>query len=140
MVWIEVKVRKGELVTKERMPCRGPSLPLILSGAEEPPADAAGLRALLLRGELSPVAALHYVRLAFESPDGSLRLTIDRAIHFQRPHRPGDHVADVAKMDGCIIEVKSTGAIPSWLEQAMRNHPIAAISKFELALRATGTE
>ncbi|MBI2896485.1 MAG: VTC domain-containing protein [Deltaproteobacteria bacterium] len=138
MVWLEVKVRKGDVVTKERIAFRGPLMPRLLDGEEAAPEDAPALSALLARGQLQPVVAVRYRRAAFELPDGSLRLTVDRDVAFQRPEHPGHKTPDVGQLGGCVVELKATGGIPGWLSEAMRPHPTSEISKFETAVRATG--
>jgi len=137
-VWIEVKVRLGDLVTKERVQFRGALLPRLLARQERLPDDASGLAELLGRGPLEPVVAVSYRRVAFEQPGGNLRITIDRNVAFQRPEGPGLAGPDVAVLDGCIVEAKSSAPLPAWLAHALIDAPASSISKFESAVRALG--
>lgn len=138
LVWIEVKVRLGDLISKERVQYRGVLLPRLLAGLESPPPDATALAQLLGRGPLEPVVAVSYRRVAYEAPTGSLRITIDRDIAFQQPRGPGLTGPDVAHVDGCIVEAKSSTVLPDWLAEALAGTPASGFSKFEAAVRALG--
>jgi VTC domain-containing protein len=140
VVWLEVKTRQGEQVSKERVSFKGPLLPGLLGGTLETPADAVILRALLARGRMEPVVAVTYRRTAFERPDESLRLTIDRDVAFQVPSYVGDLSDDVGRLSGCVVEVKASAAVPEWLEEALGGHARSALSKFEAAARAIGLD
>lgn len=135
-VWIEVKVRLGDVVTKERVPFHGVLVPKLLRGEEPPPADASALAALLARGPLEPVVGVQYRRVAFEDEALDLRVTIDREITFQQPTAPGSAGPDVGRLDGCIVEAKSSRSLPAWLLSALAGGQPAAFSKFESAVRA----
>ena len=138
LVWIEVKVRLGDLVTKERVQFRGVLLPRLLARQEPPPDDASALAELLGRGPLEPVVAVSYRRLAFEHPEGNLRVTIDRDVAFQRPEAPGESGPDIGVLEGCIVEAKSSAPLPEWMTSALAGAPPSSISKFESAVRALG--
>lgn len=137
-VWIEVKVRLGDVVTKERVPFQGVHVPRLLAGQMPAPADASALAALLARGPLTPVVGVQYRRVAFEDESLGLRVTIDRALAFQKPTAPGFPGPDLGLLDGCIVETKSGTALPPWLEQALANQAPSGFSKFEFAVRALG--
>jgi hypothetical protein len=136
-VWLEVKVRRGDLVSKERVPYPGVLLGELLNG-HRPPPEAEKLRELLARGRLHPVAGVKYRRVAFEEPDESTRITIDREITFQAPTTPGTTAVDVGRLDFCIVEIKPLREIPEWFETLMNRRAPSAVSKFECAARALG--
>jgi len=136
-VWLEVKVRRGDLVSKERVPYPGVYLGELLNG-HRPPPEAEKLRELLARGPMQPVAGVKYHRVAFEEPDESTRITIDREIVFQAPTTPGITAVDVGRLDFCIVEIKPLREIPEWFDALMSNRAPSAVSKFEFAARALG--
>lgn len=135
-VWIEVKVRLGDVVTKERVPYEGVFVSQLLARQRPVPPDATALAALLARGPLEPVAGVHYRRTAFEDANNDLRVTIDREIAFQRPAAPGNPGPDIQAFEGCIVEAKSRTALPRWLEDALGGAVPSDVSKFEVAIRA----
>lgn len=139
LVWIEVKVRLGEVVTKERVPFHGVHVPELLAGTVAPPADATALGALLARGPLTPVVGVQYRRVAFEDERQGLRVTIDREIVFQEPTAPGYPGPDVGTLEGCIVEAKSAIVLPPWLVEALAGAEAPGFSKFEAAIRALRT-
>jgi hypothetical protein len=134
-VWIEVKVRLGEVVTKERVPFQGVHVPSLLAGERPVPSDASALGALLARGPLSPVVGVQYRRVAFEDERLGLRVTIDRQITFQQPSAPGIPGPDVGVLEDCVVEAKSAAALPPWLASALAGMEAPAFSKFEAAIR-----
>ena len=136
-VWLEVKMRRGDMVTKERVPYPGVFLGELLNG-NRPPPEATYLQDILSHGTLQPVAGVRYERVAFEEPDESLRITIDREVTFQQPYAPGSHSVDVARLDTCVVEIKPMRDIPPWFDEIMDGHPLSGISKFERAARALG--
>jgi len=136
-VWLEVKVRRGDMVTKERVPYPGVMLGELLNG-NRPPPEAQYLRFILSHGPLQPVVGVRYLRVGFEEPDESLRITIDRDVTFQRAEDPRLPAEDVSKLDACIVEVKPMREIPTWFDGIMNGHPISDFSKFESAIRALG--
>lgn len=135
-VWIEVKVRLGEVVTKERVPFQGVYVPKLLLGEHPVPSDASALGALLARGPLSPVVGVQYRRVAFEDERLGLRVTIDREITFQQPSAPGIPGPDVGILEDCVVEAKSATALPPWLASALAGTEAPGFSKFQVAISA----
>jgi hypothetical protein len=134
-VWLEVKVRRGDMVTKERVPYPGVMLGELLNG-NRPPPEAQYLRFILSHGALHPVVGVRYLRVAFEEPDESLRITIDRNVTFQRAQDPHANGETVSTLDACIVEVKPMRDIPTWFDRIMNGHVVSGISKFENGIRA----
>ena len=114
-VWLEVKVRRGDMVTKERVPYPGVMLGELLNGSRPPP-EAQYLRFILGHGALQPVVGVRYLRVGFETPDESLRITIDRDVTFLSPELPGTKAEEVGKLHFGIVEVKPMREIPPWFE------------------------
>lgn len=135
-VWIEVKERLGEVVTKERVPFHGVHVPSLLAGRHPVPDDAKALGALLARGPLSPVVGVQYRRTAFEDETMGLRVTIDRQITFQQPSVPGVPGPDVGILEDCVVEAKAAAALPPWLASALAGMEAPGFSKFRAAMQA----
>lgn len=136
MVWIEVKVRLGEVVTKERVPFHGVFIPKLLAREVPPPKDATALEALLARGPLLPVVGVQYRRIAFEDESAGLRVTIDREIEFHEPRAPGIPGPTLGVLGGSIVEAKSPHELPAWLTQALAGSEAPTFSKFQVAIQA----
>lgn len=130
-VWIEIKSRVGDLVTKDRILYPGFGLDALFD-RRAPVPDCPRLAALLEHDRLVPIASLSFLRAAFEEPDESLRVTIDRQLAVWPPHaRPADGVP----LDVSILELKPAGDVPDWLSALLDRQP-DPVSKFELAVRA----
>jgi hypothetical protein len=136
MVWIEVKVRLGEVVTKERVPFHGALVPELLARQLPVPSDASALEALLARGPLRPVVGVQYRRIAFEDESAGLRVTIDRDVEFHEPAAPGIPGPTLGVLEGSIVEAKSAHGLPSWLIQALAGKEAHGFSKFQAAIQA----
>lgn len=132
-VWIEIKSRVGDLVTKDRVLYPGFGLDALLD-RRAPVPDCPRLAELLAYDRLVPIAHLSFLRIAFEEPDDSLRVTIDRQlVVWPARARPSDGVP----LDVSIVELKPVGDVPDWLASLV-DRPPDPISKFELAVHALG--
>jgi hypothetical protein len=165
VLWIELKIRDGERSQKHRIGLPKPEVREFFEqlaagasvravqdeqSARELEPVLAELRAL--RRELAAPLVLsclvHYRRHAFEDAQDRLRITLDRELAAFAP--PPDLLAvpraltrehlgsAVCEEPLCVLEVKSRGSQPPWLEALLASHGAQAsnYSKFEMASRA----
>jgi hypothetical protein len=97
---------------------------------------------------LEPSCLVNYRRTSYQSTDGSLRITVDQRLACFAP--PEGLFTEAQPMvrerlgrpsfeeAGYILEVKATGALPAWLEQALEQAGIEPLSfsKFRTASEA----
>jgi hypothetical protein len=90
---------------------------------------------------------VRYRREAFQDPHGTLRVTLDEGVQaFAAPRAAFDRGALDAPALGaamreepwCVLETKSRGPLPSWLEELLVRHaaPANEYSKMAMASRA----
>ncbi len=140
-VWFELKQRAGVSTTKRRFRFPKAQAAQLFDGVptsqdlglEQPGerADAAALIAHVTeQGEpIAPSALVNYRRLAFQSDDATLRVTVDLGLAFYKV--PADlwsrtsalsHFSlgePVRREARAILEVKRRGPLPGWLENAL---------------------
>ncbi|HWN71062.1 MAG TPA: VTC domain-containing protein [Haliangium sp.] len=96
---------------------------------------------------LLPQLTTWYRRQSLRDADGSVRVTLDTELAFCHPVRPGaesagEPVLPAERVAGhapaCLLEVKSMGAPPTWLDRAMRRlgkPPGTRLSKYAMGMR-----
>ena len=94
-------------------------------------ADRAALAAFCagLSEPLSPSCVVNYQRLAFQDGAGALRVTLDLDVSYYVPPRDlweqqralvrGSFGPSVARLRGCLVEVKQRAESPAWLARAL---------------------
>ncbi len=151
--FLEVKTRSGQMVEKSRFAVdrdeiedaliKGPS---IIGNAEERTARRAFEEA---RGgrPLQPIFIVHYRRFTLEDKEARIRLTIDDMPTWHMPPlrlfskgRPPacsrrDLPPPFSVESGWIIEVKSIGPVPYWLDDILENSRPLPYSKFGIGVR-----
>jgi hypothetical protein len=144
--YLELKASSGVSRRKARLalPCvaarallRGEAIAPWWQSIEHSP-DLAPLLPLLARGDLRPRVCTWYRRSAFEHD--RLRVTLDADLSFCRPalpgrlHRPSSVFCELPVR---VLEIKSQGDVPAWLQCAMATNTSASgFSKFEAAMAA----
>lgn len=164
VVWLELKARDGRRSRKRRACVPKHELPRWFAafgpnGVESPFGEArdGGAAAIAdelrrvseeLRGALVPSVVVNYRRLSWQDASDSLRVTLDRDVSaFAPPAEPwGDREvlsrerlgAPALEERCCVLEVKSRGALPSWVNDVLRTHGATEVqySKFAVASRA----
>jgi hypothetical protein len=127
-VWLELKLREGERTGKLRTSVdRGRVLDVIAdpSRAQGPLFDDLARLEAALAGALVPACTVSYQRLAWETEDESIRVTIDTRIRYAAGPAPpwGDeslaHAVPpaVGTFDGGILELKLRVPGPEWLTE-----------------------
>jgi hypothetical protein len=165
VLWVELKTRDGERSQKHRIALPKPEVRAFFEQlaagesvrAVQDAASASELETVLeelrsLRREVgAPLLVsclVHYRRHAFEDGREQLRITLDRELAAFAP--PADLLtaphALIRERFGhsayeeslCVLEVKSRGAPPPWLDALLSAHGASAssYSKFEMASRA----
>jgi len=151
--WFEVKVRLGAMVEKSRFKvAREGVLDALRDGppaSEDAEARAAieSFEAVRKGRPLAPVIVAHYTRWTLQDPESRLRVTLDKGTTFHMPPRGlytpavpmGARVALPPPLEAesrWIMEVKSLGPAPPWLDDALEGFEPADYSKFVTGLRA----
>lgn len=151
--WLEVKARLGAMVEKSRFVVdRGRVLELLRDGvprSDDPETQAAvdSFEAVRRGRPLAPVIVAHYTRWTYQDPESRIRITLDKGTTFHLPPRglytpalpTGARVnlpPPLESEDRWIMEVKSVGATPPWLDGALGGIEPADYSKFVAGLRA----
>lgn len=142
-VWLELKLREGQRTGKLREPAhRGRVLGAIQAApaGDGPLIDALGRLAAALTGPLQPACTVSYRRMAWETPDERIRVTIDTAIRYApAPPVPWGHAPlstslppAVGEFEGGILELKLRVPAPAWLTQLVERLSLASspFSKF----------
>ena len=165
ILWLELKHKEGAHTGKRRIGIPKRDVPAFFANAtitsemvaiQEQTYGRDATRVLEAVAELcascaEPMRAdclVNYRRLAWQDPEGELRVTIDSGLAFFAPPpdlwqrdwalvRPslGGAVGSEARR---VLEVKSHGDPPSWLAELLEAHEIAALpfSKFDAASSA----
>ena len=118
-VWLELKSRDGARSTKQRFRYPSTGVPnqlgLIIPGREELVRrlrDLTGFAALPLEPTLQPMALTRYRRIRWQSPDGSVRASLDTSVHTSNPR--GAPIW-LPVLNGSVLELKSHGDLPPQL-------------------------
>lgn len=166
-LWFELKRREGKKTFKHRVRLPKRDVPQFfrsnlstgaLRSAVGAPCDqeVSSNRSLLLFEQFcrdldEPLEAsciVNYRRLSWQSDDGALRVTLDLNLAFwkplpdlwtlEEPLTPSLLGKPSARLDRAVLEVKSRGEPPAWLEHALGRSDAApsGFSKFVAAARA----
>jgi hypothetical protein len=149
--YVEVKTRSGQMVEKSRFAVSRKQIADILTSgpppSDDPAARAAGEAFEVTRKgmPLAPIFIVHYRRYTLQGSDKRLRITFDEMVSF--------HVAPedaVLKATGFsrrelpppllvepmwVVEVKTLGVSPSWLDDILDQGRQVAYSKFGTGIR-----
>jgi hypothetical protein len=149
--WFEVKARLGTTVEKNRFAVeRCDAARTASQGPDQSyePGERAAQEAFeMVRAgrELKPLFVTHYRRTTLQDVESKLRITFDDHVTFHMP------VKDIFReKNGCtrgdlppplfvepkwIIEVKSMGTVPAWVEEMVRPAKQVDYSKFAVGVR-----
>lgn len=163
IVWLELKLRNGDQTSKRRVALPKPDVTSFLEDGvrssamdviarEMPGSDEVldELRAFVrdFGKPLRPACVVNYVRCAWQALDGSVRVTIDRDVAFFPASRDQWRRQDLTERvslgppvgveSACVIEVKTHGEAPAWLNGALKMCDAQRVdySKFVAAMRA----
>lgn len=149
-VWLEYKRRVGDASFKQRVRLPRTDLSGLLQTLQCPESERANgafvewLPALSVR----PVVAVNYRRLSWQDAQGNLRLTLDLDVAFHPPPDAlpanlsncalsAEHLGPrAAKLDAALLEVKTRGETPGWLDTLLRAGQQSGYSKFRAAREA----
>jgi hypothetical protein len=135
---------------KERYEVPTSSLPSYLRGEQKLPRDDKGLveRAEhTIKGGVRPVVVTQYNRIAYSSPDASMRITADHNLMYLAVPWVSNDASSIpcrigpviAHEPGVIIEVKWFDELPRWADELyayIRDHMVnERPSKFVVAMR-----
>jgi hypothetical protein len=166
-VWLELKTRDLDRATKQRIRLRKRDVPRFLAsadgadhvdGIDSVAAPGGGDDAALAIAEtcrqtgepLSASCLVNYRRFSWQTPDGALRITVDRDLAFFAP--PADlwqreqtllrsTLGPVRGRDaGGLVEIKHRAALPAWVAQTLAAVAARAVSfsKFVASSTAVG--
>jgi len=153
-VWVEIKRRAGDRVTKCRFRTVWAAIPAVLRGGTLPygvcDQDSyiaqAALRRIQAGRRLHATVCVEYVRQSYESTDGALRITFDRELTACRPPvgfprqggRPWQAFGERACLfPGTVLEVKLRVDLvrqPAWLSELIAPFEPQPFSKAGAAL------
>jgi hypothetical protein len=150
--FIEVKTRSGQMVEKSRFAVDRRDIEKALT--DGPPIsvnseDRTGREAFeeMRNGKpLHPIFVVHYRRFTLQDKQDRVRLTIDDMLSWHMPPeglisrgRPCCSRKDLPPPfliePGWIIEVKSTGPTPQWLDEILESSGQLSYSKFGIGVR-----
>jgi VTC domain len=131
-LWLEFKRREGTSSFKDRkrVPRAQLSGLLAVLAREQPAASIAFADAWLPESPVRPTVAVNYRRLSWQDARGTLRLTLDLDVAFYEPPSSLGANVDaplspaflgrrVERLDQALLEVKTRGAMPDWLEEML---------------------
>lgn len=140
-VFAEIKRKYNSVVSKRRIRTTEKDALLLISGKRPPETQAEREISYFssIYAPLSPTVYLSYHREAYESPDGSLRLTFDSDLC----RRTADLTLSVTggtpmlDPDSVLMEIKTDSAIPLWLTEHLSKRKIycTSFSKYGAAYR-----
>lgn len=149
-VYLEMKDDSASTSFKERYEVPTQALPAYFRGEQKMPRDENGLveRAdQTIANGVRPVVVTQYNRIAYSSPDGTMRITADHNLMYlavpwianelsSMPCRVGPVIA---REPGVIIEVKWFQELPRWADELysyIKDHMVnERPSKFVVAMR-----
>ncbi len=151
--WFEVKARTGTMVEKSRFPVKREQIVALLDHGpadHEDPARQAAIDAFeSVRDErpLKPLVVVHYCRWTFQDKESNIRVTFDNGATYHLPpedlYTPGHPLAariylppPLVVENRWIMEVKSLGPAPLWIEEATGKVSPVEYSKFGTGIRA----
>ncbi len=149
--WLEVKMRLGQIVEKSRLAVNRRSVVQSLSHGPksmENPTDQAAAEAFeaIRAGKpLSPLFVVHYQRATLQDTESRMRITFDDMLTFHLP--PDDLFAGALQCSRgtlppplivepkWVIEIKSLGSPPSWIDEILSPDLRVDYSKFGAGVR-----
>ena len=153
-VWLELKTRADHRTGKQRLAVPKRQLPALLAGrgnvaeAEQPTLAAILEHCRRLGDPVRADCLVNYRRIAWQHPDGNLRITVDVGLAFYRPpsdlwQRPfaltrGSLGTPRGRLEAAVLELKYRDELPRWLLDDLdrRSARPSLVSKFELASEA----
>jgi hypothetical protein len=151
MLFVEVKTRWDQMVEKTRFPVERRSIESLLENGPEP-VDDPSIRAAHQAFEASrkgvalrPLFVAHYRRYTLQDRASRLRITLDDLVSYHMP--PARHSSDVTCLARAylpppmctesmwIMEVKSLGASPLWIDEMLGKEQPVAYSKFGIGVK-----
>ncbi len=144
--FVEVKTRSGQMVEKSRFALDRADVAKVLEKGPAPTQEPAvrsaheAFEATRKGKALYPLFVAHYRRYTLQDSDSRLRITFDDMVSF---HLPPDDV--LSHTTGCtrrdlpppllmepmwVVEIKTLGASPSWLDDILDQGRQVAYSKF----------
>jgi hypothetical protein len=150
--FIEVKTRSGQMVEKTRFVVDRLNIENVLTEGPRTASnfeDRTACEAFeeMRNGKpLEPIFVVHYRRFTLQDKDDRIRLTIDDMLSWHMPPkglieggRPCCSRRDLPPPflveQGWIIEVKSTGPTPQWLDEILESSRQLPYSKFGIGVR-----
>jgi hypothetical protein len=151
LCWLEVKARMGTMVEKNRFAVKRTDVARILKTGPDPSADPAerasqeAFESMRAGQPLCPLVVAHYHRHTFQDPEANLRITFDDLVTFHVP--PPNLYADgkvcsrsslappLLAEPKWIVEVKSLGAAPAWVDDIFDIDLQSDYSKFGTGVR-----
>jgi hypothetical protein len=151
--WLEVKTRAGSMVEKSRFKTSSSQVLVTLENGPVISGDDADMMACrnfenMRKGKkLIPVFVAHYRRYTFEDKESRTRITIDDHVSYHAPPRgifteavpicTRNLLPPPLKVENNIImEVKSTGLAPLWINKILNDAAPVEYSKFVTGIHA----
>lgn len=149
--FVEVKTRSGQMVEKSRFAVERADVPKVLDTGPDPSSEPSiraaheAFEATRKGKKLSPLFVVHYRRYTLQDRESRLRITFDDMVSL---HMPPDNA--LANTRGCarrdlppplsmepmwVVEVKTLGASPAWLEDILDIRRQVSYSKFGNGVR-----
>ncbi len=149
--WLEVKSRMGTMVEKSRFAVPRMDVPGVLQSpavADTTAADRLAREAFdaMREGQpLSPILVVHYLRYTFEDPQSQLRVTFDDHVSYHAPPPElfrdgqgcgrGDLAPPLFVEPRWVVEIKSLGTPPRWVDEIFDVEHQVDYSKFGTGVR-----
>ncbi|MCP4600016.1 MAG: polyphosphate polymerase domain-containing protein [Proteobacteria bacterium] len=149
--WLEVKVRLGSMVEKSRFAVNRDVVARALNhgpGPMDNPKDQVAAEAFeSVRADqlLEPLLVAHYRRATLQDTESRMRVTFDDQLTFHMPPRHlcigrvscsrGDLPPPLRVEPKWVLEIKSLGSPPSWMEEIVNPELEVNYSKFGTGVR-----
>ena len=150
--FMEVKTRAGQMVEKNRFSVERPHIEEVLQNGPAAPLDTEeraaheAFEAMREGKALEPIFVVHYRRFTLQDKENRIRLTVDDMLSYHMPP-PGllsseppicsrkDLPPPFLVEPNWIIEVKSVGPAPLWLDDILNPNTQIQYSKFGTGVR-----